>query len=132
MKNQTISQNSAPSSTILIVDDNPDIRLLLSLTLAPKYTLLEAADGFSALQMIARQRPRIVLLDIMMPGELDGLQVLDAIKGDEQLKDILVGIVSARSQNADSAAARMQGADAYFVKPFSPRDIKTWIESQLP
>lgn len=131
MKNQTISQNSAPSSTILIVDDNPDIRLLLSLTLAPKYTLLEAADGLSALQMIARQRPRIVLLDIMMPGEMDGLQVLDAIRADPTLDDTQVIMVTARGQAKDHRTGMDRGACAYFIKPFSPIELVNRIKELL-
>lgn len=111
---------------ILIADDHSDIRRLLSLMLCKTHEILEAEDGASALQLIRRQRPKIVLLDVMMPGELDGLQVLDAIKSDPNTKDILVAMVTARGQMADDA--RRRGSDAYFIKPFSPLQVVAWVE----
>ena len=67
----------------------------------------------------------------MMPGEMDGLQVLDAIKADPATRDILVAMVTARGQAADSDDARIRGADAYFIKPFSPRKVAGWLLSHL-
>jgi CheY-like chemotaxis protein len=116
---------------ILIVDDHSDIRRLLSITLGNTYAVLEAEDGTSALEVIRRQRPRIVLLDIMMPGELDGLQVLDVIKSDPVLKDTLVAMVTARGQAADYEIGKQRGADAYFIKPFSPLQVVSWIRAKL-
>jgi CheY-like chemotaxis protein len=72
-----------------------------------------------------------VLLDVMMPGEVDGLQVLDAIKSNPQTKDILVAMVTARGQVADGDDARKRGADAYFIKPFSPLQVVAWVRSKL-
>lgn len=112
---------------ILIVDDHSDIRRLLSITLGKEYELLEAEDGASALELIRRQRPEIVLLDVMMPGELDGLDVLDAIKSDPTTKGTLVAMVTARGQVADGDDARRRGADAYFIKPFSPLQVVAWV-----
>ncbi len=132
MNPQTVSQDPAVPTRILIVDDNADIRLLLNIVLRQRCTLLEASNGHDALQIIARERPLLVLLDVMMPGEMDGLQVLDAIKGNPELKDTVVAMVTARGQTRDSVDAFRRGADAYFIKPFSPRDIKNWIESRLP
>jgi CheY-like chemotaxis protein len=132
MNPQTVSQDPAVQTRILIVDDNADIRLLLNIVLRQRCTLLEASNGHDALQIIARERPLLVLLDVMMPGEMDGLQVLDAIKGNPELKDTVVAMVTARGQTRDSVDAFRRGADAYFIKPFSPRDIKNWIESRLP
>jgi CheY-like chemotaxis protein len=116
---------------ILIVDDHSDIRRLLSITLGNTYSVLEAEDGTAALEVIRRQRPRIVLLDIMMPGELDGLQVLDVIKSDPVLKDTLVAMVTARGQAADYEIGKQRGADAYFIKPFSPLQVVSWIRAKL-
>lgn len=112
---------------ILIVDDHSDIRRLLSITLGKEYEMLEAEDGVSALALVRHQRPQIVLLDVMMPGELDGLQVLDAIKADPSIKDTLVAMVTARGQIADGDDARRRGADAYFIKPFSPLQVVAWV-----
>lgn len=112
---------------ILIVDDHSDIRRLLSITLGKEYDILEAEDGVSALEVIRRRHPRIVLLDVMMPGEMDGLQVLESIKKDPHTQNILVAMVTARGQVADGEEARERGADAYFIKPFSPLQVVSWV-----
>ena len=116
---------------ILIVDDHSDIRRLLSITLGKEFEILEAEDGVGALDIIRRHHPKVVLLDVMMPGDMDGLQVLDAIKADPQTRHILVGMVTARGQMADSEDANRRGADAYFVKPFSPLQVVAWVRSKL-
>jgi len=113
--------------TILVVDDHEDIRTLLSITLEGDYRVLEAADGEEALRVAKKEKPVAVLLDVMMPGELDGLQVLNAIKTDPALAHILVGMVTARGQEGDLALGERYGADGYFVKPFSPLQILTWL-----
>jgi CheY-like chemotaxis protein len=116
---------------ILIVDDHSDIRRLLAITLGKEYELLEAEDGVGALEIIRRHHPRIVLLDVMMPGEMDGLQVLETIKANPLNHDILVAMVTARGQAADSDDARRRGADAYFIKPFSPLQVVAWVREKL-
>ena len=116
---------------ILIVDDQPEIRLLLKVTLCKHFTVLEAHDGASALESIRQQAPQIVLLDVMMPGGMDGLQVLDAIKSNPQTKEIVVAMVSARGQISDQEEAKRRGADAYFVKPFSPLQLVAWARSKV-
>jgi len=116
---------------VLIVDDHTDIRRLLSITLGKEYEIMEAEDGVTALESIRRHRPQIVLLDVMMPGDMDGLQVLDVIKADPQLHDTLVAMVTARGQVADGDDARKRGADAYFIKPFSPLQVVAWVREHL-
>ena len=116
---------------VLIVDDHTDIRRLLSITLGKDYEIIEAEDGVTALESIRRHRPQIVLLDVMMPGEMDGLQVLDAIKADPATRDTLVAMVTARGQAADGDDAKKRGADAYFIKPFSPLQVVAWVRSHV-
>jgi CheY-like chemotaxis protein len=118
-------------SQILIVDDHSDIRRLLSVTLGKDFSIAEAEDGMAALEVIWRLPPQLVLLDVMMPGEVDGLAVLDAIKSDPKTKSILVAMITARGQAMDSEEARRRGADAYFVKPFSPLQVVTWVRDKL-
>ncbi len=118
-------------SQILIVDDHSDIRRLLSVTLGRNFSISEAEDGMAALDIIRRQPPQLVLLDVMMPGEMDGLAVLDAIKSDPHTKSILVAMITARGQAIDGEEARRRGADAYFVKPFSPLQVVTWVRDKL-
>jgi len=116
---------------ILIVDDHADIRRLLSITLGKRYEVVEAENGTAARFSLRRYKPKVVLLDVMMPGELDGLQVLDAIKSDPKTRNILVAMVTARGQQSDAAEAKRRGADAYFIKPFSPQQVADWIREQL-
>ena len=116
---------------ILIADDHPDIRRLLSITLGGKYQIFEASDGVSALQALREHRPDALVLDIMMPGALDGLQVLDRVKADPDLKSTLVAMVTARGQAADYRAGQEHGADAYFIKPFSPLQVVNWLREKL-
>jgi CheY-like chemotaxis protein len=118
-------------SYILIVDDHADIRRLLTISLRKEYEVREAEDGASALDILRHEHPKIVLLDVMMPGELDGLQVLDVIKADPKTRDIPVAILSARGQMADHDEASRRGADAYFVKPFSPMQVVAWVRSRV-
>lgn len=116
---------------VLIVDDHADIRRLLSITLGKQYEIIEADNGTAALYAIRRYQPKVVLLDVMMPGEVDGLQVLEAIKSNPKTKDTLVAMVTARGQQSDSEEARKRGADAYFIKPFSPLQVVSWIREKL-
>lgn len=117
--------------TVLIVDDHADVRRLLKISLANECHVIEAENGTAALEAVRRHHPRVVLLDVMMAGDIDGLRVLEAIKGDSATRDILVAMVSARGQATDHDAARARGADHYFVKPFSPLQLVNWVHDQL-
>lgn len=116
---------------ILVVDDNAEIRHLLNLVLGRFFQVFEAEDGVHALELASELKPDAVVLDVMMPGELDGLDVLTRIKGDPELRQAYVAMVTARGQAADKAAAEQLGADAYFVKPFSPLELASQIRQQL-
>lgn len=116
---------------ILIVDDHADIRRLLSITLGKQFEIIEAENGIAALEAVRKYHPKVVLLDVMMPGELDGIQVLQAIKSNPKTRDILVAMVTARGQLADSEEAKVHGADAYFIKPFSPLQVVNWVKGHL-
>lgn len=105
---------------VLIVDDQDAIRKMLRLTLAGRYELIEAAEAAAAWEAIRRQRPQAVILDIMMPGEMDGYQLCEKIRADRELCGMHVVMVTARGQEADRQKGIATGTDAYFVKPFSP------------
>ena len=106
---------------LLIVDDQPEIRNLLALTLdADNYELHHANNWVTALAMTRAIKPDLILLDVMMPGEFDGLEVCRRIKSDEELRSTTVMIISARSQVADKQKGMESGADDYLTKPFSP------------
>ncbi|MCX7142963.1 MAG: response regulator [Proteobacteria bacterium] len=116
---------------ILIVDDHSDIRKLIRITIGNSYEVLEAEDGMTALQIIRHHQPALAVLDIMMPGEMDGLQVLDAIRADPALKDMQVIMVTARGQAKDYEAGMSRGANAYLIKPFSPIHLVNSIKELL-
>jgi two-component system phosphate regulon response regulator PhoB len=114
---------------ILIVEDQPDIRKLIRMTLEfEDYEIHEAADGAFGLRMASAVGPDLVLLDVMMPGELDGLQVCQRIKSDPKLAGLKVVLLTARGQARDREAGQLAGADDYLVKPFSPLQLIESIE----
>ena len=112
---------------ILVVDDNSATRRLLSTTLASQYEIIEADNGVAALYAIRKFHPEAILLDVLMPGEIDGMQVLDAIKSDPKTRDIPVAMITARGLQVDQQDAKRRGADAYFVIPFSPQQVGSWV-----
>jgi DNA-binding response OmpR family regulator len=114
---------------IVIVDDQPDLRKLVGLTLGHcDYDIVEAGSGTEALEAIRRNPPHAVVLDLMMPGELNGHDVCHAIKADEKLTAVPVLILTACDGNADRAEADRRGADDFMVKPFSPLDLIARVE----
>ncbi len=109
---------------ILIVEDQPDIRKLIRMTLEfGEFELFEADNGVDGLNTAIAARPDLVLLDVMMPGELDGFQVCERIKARPDLKHLKVVMLTARGQQTDLAAGEKAGANAYLTKPFSPLEL---------
>lgn len=114
---------------MLIVDDNGDLRKLLRLTFGyGKYQILEADNGQAALNLAMEEKPDVILLDIMMPGEIDGLRVCELIKSSPNLKDCCVIMLTARGQREDFEKGEKAGADFYITKPFSPLELIEIIE----
>ncbi|WP_293995756.1 response regulator transcription factor [Sphaerotilus sp.] len=122
----------SPPRRILLVDDQPDLRKLIRMTLAlGEFDVHEAVDGVGALAQAAALRPDLVLLDVMMPGELNGYQVCERIKANPALAGTLVVMLTARGQLSDIGAGQQAGADGYLVKPFSPFELIERVESIL-
>ena len=117
-------------NSILIVDDNADLRKLVRMTLLRSpFQLLEAASGDEALNVIREIKPQIVVLDVMMPGQHDGYDVCRIVKSDPDLASIKIMLLTARGQEADLEMGRQVGADEYLVKPFSPAELLRKINS---
>lgn len=117
---------------ILIVDDQPDIRKLVRMTLElGDFVVHEAGDGAEALQQAGALRPDLILLDVMMPGDLNGYQVCERIRQDPVLAKTLVVMLTARGQARDMEAGEAAGANGYLVKPFSPLDLIDQVETLL-
>jgi len=107
---------------ILIVDDHADIRRLIRMTLEfEDYEIREAANGEAALALAAQREPDLVLLDVMMPGTINGLDVCRTLRSAGRAPKVI--ILSARGQAGDREAGLQAGADAYLVKPFSPLQL---------
>ena len=105
--------------SILIVDDQDETRKILSIALRrPTHNVLEATNGIAALKAVKEHKPIVVLLDIMMPGSLNGFQVCEWIKADVELKNTFVVLLSGLNGKKDFDEARRVGANAYMVKPF--------------
>src|SRR6266568_5831977 len=120
-----------PSAKILLVDDKPDILLLGRLNLeAEGYDVIEASDGQSALAAVARERPDLVILDVMMPG-LDGWQVLSSIRNDQQTAHLPVIMVTAKAQERDQIHGWQLGATDYLTKPFAPNALVSSVRKAL-
>ena len=117
---------------ILIVEDQPDIRTLIRMTLDfGDYELHEADNGDNGLLMAQRVQPDLMLLDVMMPGSLDGLQVCQKLKADPRYENIRIVLLTARGQKSDIEAGERAGANAYLTKPFSPLELLDRIEQLL-
>lgn len=115
---------------ILIVEDQPDLRKLLRVTMSlGDVEIHEAENGQAALNMARALHPDVMLLDVMMPGGLDGFQVCSRIKSDPDMKNTRVVILTARAQATDIDAAQKAGADAYLSKPFSPLELIDLVAS---
>ncbi|MBU0587726.1 MAG: response regulator [Gammaproteobacteria bacterium] len=122
---------------VLITEDQPDIRKLIRMTLEfEDYELHEADNGADGLRLAQQLKPSIVLLDVMMPGELDGYQVCEKIKKDPTLgQKTKVVMLTARGQQSDLQQGQRAGCDAYLTKPFSPLELLELLEklvAQVP
>jgi len=114
--------NQAHKMRILIADDEPNIRSLVSSMLGKDYVVLEASDGEEALNIARRQKPDLVLMDIMMP-KVDGYSTCSIIKTDQATKGIPVVMLTAIGYELNKELAKKIGADGYITKPFSLQDL---------
>jgi two-component system, OmpR family, phosphate regulon response regulator PhoB len=118
--------------SVLIVEDQADIRELIRMTLELEEVNIEEADnGERGLQAARASHPDLVLLDVMMPGALDGFAVCKQIKADPDTRRMKVVLLTARSQDSDRQEGDRAGADAYLTKPFSPRQLLSVVHGLL-
>jgi signal transduction histidine kinase len=127
------SASSAPSASpacVLLVDDNADMRDYLKRLLSQRAQVETAANGAIALNLIQQQLPDLVLSDVMMP-EMDGFQLLEALRADPATKSIPIILLSARAGEEATIEGLEAGADDYLIKPFSARELVARVETQL-
>ena len=116
-------------ATILVVDDEPDVRLLTKMNLERDgHTILTADTGDAARSLIEGEEPSLVVLDVMLPGETDGLALCRWIRSTSDLPVILL---TARGDEADRIVGLELGADDYVTKPFSPRELVARVKTVL-
>jgi DNA-binding response OmpR family regulator len=119
-------------TTVLIVDDEPNIVRLVRITLEDsRVQVLEAADGTTALDRAAAFRPDLVLLDIDLP-DVSGLEVCRRLKEDADLAKMKIVMLTAAAQRDDIARGLAAGADEYLTKPFSPVRLLSLVEQLMP
>lgn len=117
---------------VLICDDEDVLRALVRACLRDRdYELLEARDGEQALAVARAHVPDLILLDLHMPRR-SGIQVLEGLRGEPTLATIPVVMLTARTQEADRAAALGAGVRRFLPKPFSPSELINAIDEVLP
>ena len=117
--------------TVLVVDDEPSVRRLVTATLAGgNYVIVEARDGNEALQLARQHRPDMILLDVSMPG-VDGIDVCRQIKADSALRNATIVILTAQAHADVRQRATAVGADVFLTKPFSPLQLLGLVEQKM-
>jgi DNA-binding response OmpR family regulator len=123
--------NGATPTKVLIVDDEPPIRLLCRVNLeAEGMEVLEAADGVEGFEIARAELPDVILLDVMMPG-LDGWQVAEQLVEDEATSQIPLIFLTARAELRDRARGLELGGVEYITKPFNPVELAKVVEELL-
>ena len=119
------------SHKILIADDEPNIVISLEyLMKRAGHEVLVARDGQEAIDTLRRERPRLVLLDVMMPKK-SGFEVCQELRADESLKGTLVLMLTAKGRETDVDKGLGVGADAYMTKPFATKDLVAKVAEML-
>ena len=114
---------------ILIVDDQLEVRELVEVTLRTEdYQILKAENGAQAVEVARAEKPDLILMDIMMPGGMDGLEATRIIKENPETKDCVIIMLTAKGQQADRRKGLEAGATEYFSKPFSPLELIRTVE----
>jgi DNA-binding response OmpR family regulator len=117
---------------VLVVEDQPDLLRLVELTLSDlPVGLVGAASGDAAWELLQHLTPAVAILDVMLPGTLDGFALCRRIRQTERLDACCVILLSARGQREDVANGRDAGADEYLVKPFDPLLLRARVQRAL-
>jgi len=119
------------SHKIVIADDEPNILVSLEYLMKREgHTVVLARDGNEALDAIRREKPALVLLDVMMPGR-NGYEVCQAVRADEALAGVKILMLTAKGRDTDIAMGLGVGADGYVTKPFSTKDLAARVREML-
>jgi len=128
---QAIGVDGKPKTRVLVIDDEPPIRLLCRVNLeAEDMTVLEANDGPSGLEMARTEQPDVILLDVMMPA-LDGWRVAEDLLADRRTSEIPIIFLTARAEFRDRARGLDIGGVDYVTKPFNPLELAPLVRELL-
>lgn len=117
--------------TILVIDDETDLIELVRYNLEKEgYAILSAADGESGVALVAREKPDLVIVDLMLPG-IDGLEVCRLLRQKSETAQIPILMLTAKSSETDRIIGLELGADDYVTKPFSPRELAARVKALL-
>ena len=117
--------------TILVVEDEPDIRKLVQYHLAQEhFKVVEAEDGEKALKTVQKDKPNLVILDLMLPG-LSGLEICKLLRERPETARVPILMLTAKAGEADRVVGLEMGADDYLSKPFSPREMVARVRALL-
>ncbi len=118
--------------TILVVEDEPQIvELVRDYLKQAGFRVVTAGDGQTALSVARSERPDLVILDLMLPGGIDGLDVCRALRQDPVLRAVPIIMLTARTEETDRLVGLELGADDYVTKPFSPREVVARVKAVL-
>ena len=116
---------------ILVVEDEPDIRKLVHYNLAQeKYQVIEAEDGEKALRLLQREKPDLIVLDLLLPG-MSGLELCRALRERPETANLPILMLTAKAGETDRVVGLELGADDYLTKPFSPREMVARVKAIL-
>jgi len=116
------ASTTSDQSTVLVIDDNPDIRAYLEHCLTPHYEVIRARDGVEGMQMARQSAPDLIICDIMMPN-MDGYEVCKSLKADSQLNHIPLIFLTAKASRGMKIEGLQAGADDYIAKPFNASEL---------
>jgi signal transduction histidine kinase len=119
---------AAGKPRLLIAEDNPDMRAYLTELLAPEYEVAAVENGRKALEAASTVLPDIILSDVMMP-EMDGMELVAHLKGDPDLRELPVILLTARAGSSAAATGLETGADDYVSKPFTPEELRARVRA---
>lgn len=137
LKDSTLTKNDLHTKRnnlyeyVLVAEDDKDVALLITQMLKNEgWSFKWACDGKEALELIAQQHPQLIITDIMMPG-VDGIELIKAVRADEETNHIPIIVVSARTENNDRLAGLDAGAEVYLGKPFIPDELLMMVRKLI-
>jgi two-component system, cell cycle response regulator len=131
MSTGLVGEPNGVQGRILVVDDNPDnVEIIATRLRFRGYDMQEASDGYQALDLVQKNPPDLILLDVMLP-DIDGYEISRRIKGDESLPYIPIILVTARDSTQDKVMGLDAGADDYLTKPINFPELEARVRSML-